>query len=74
MADSTQFTTAQYLTLKAAIATGTKSVQYSDKQVTYRSLEEMLELLRLMETELGIGANSTTGQGRRRVGSFTKGL
>jgi hypothetical protein len=46
------YTTEQYEALKKAVATGTHSVSYGDKAVTYRSLSEMKELLSLMEGEL----------------------
>jgi hypothetical protein len=39
-------------TLKAAIAKGEKQVAFADRSVTYRSLEEMLAALRLMEAEV----------------------
>lgn len=35
--------------LRAAIASGTTSVAYADKSVTYRTLDEMFILLRRME-------------------------
>jgi hypothetical protein len=68
------FTIEQYATLKAAIAQGAKVVQYADKRVEYRSLEEMLSLLAKMEQELGIGSGAPTFQGARRVGQYDKGL
>jgi hypothetical protein len=42
----------QYEALKKGIASGTHSVSYGDKNVTYRSLDEMKELLRMIEAEL----------------------
>jgi len=68
------FTIEQYNTLKAAIAQGSKVVQYADKRVEYRSLEEMLSILKLMEQELGIGSGLPTFQGTRRVTQFDKGI
>ena len=41
-----------YQALKKSIAKGVHSVAYGDKTVTYRSLSEMKELLRMMENEL----------------------
>lgn len=38
--------------LKAALASGTTSVSYADKSVTYRSLDEMFILLRRMQEEV----------------------
>ena len=50
------FTIEQYEKLKNAIVefaiSGILTVQYSDKTVTYRSLSEMKDLLRMMEEEL----------------------
>lgn len=40
--------------LCAAIAQGATTVQYQDKRVTYRSLDEMLKIKQLMEQELGL--------------------
>ena len=51
-----KFTPEQYEKLKQAIVdyviTGVKSVQYGDKTVTYLSLAEMKDALRMMEDEL----------------------
>lgn len=44
--------------LKAAIALGALKVRYSDREVTYRSLDEMRETLALMEAE----ANAVPGR------------
>jgi len=43
------FTQAQIEALEKAIAEGTLRVKYQDREVTYRSLEEMLEILSLMK-------------------------
>lgn len=64
------YTHEQYQALKAAIAGGELQVRYSDRSVTYRSVAEMLQILRLMENELGLNADTTGG---RRLTSFTKG-
>ncbi len=64
------FTLEQYESLKAAVAEGALSVRYADKSVTYRSLDEMLRLLKLMATELGLNVNNDGG---RRYASFSKG-
>ena len=66
------FTTDQYNTLTAAIAQGALMVMYGNKQVTYRSLKDMLELKELMETELGL--NGTSSNNGRKFASFSKGL
>ena len=64
------YTHEQYQALKAAIAGGELQVRYADRSVTYRSVAEMLQILRLMETEMGLNADTTGG---RRLTSFTKG-
>jgi hypothetical protein len=64
-------TQAQIDTLEAAIAEGALIVQYQDKKVEYRSLDDMLRTLDWMKKQAGIvGA----GDGRRRYASFSKGL
>lgn len=47
-----EYTIEQYETLKAAVASGVTSVNYGDKTVSYRSLTEMKEILRMMREEL----------------------
>lgn len=68
------YTLEQYRALKGAVAEGALSVRYADRyadrSVTYRSVEEMLRILRLMEDELGLSANNDGG---RRYTSFSKG-
>ncbi len=64
------YTIEQYNALQAAIAEGALSVRYADKSVTYRSLDEMMRILKLMATDLGLnGCND----GGRRYTSFSKG-
>ncbi|MDR2805835.1 MAG: hypothetical protein LBB85_09415 [Dysgonamonadaceae bacterium] len=46
------YTTQQYEALKKAIVAGVHSVSYGDKTVSYRSLDEMKETLRMIEAEL----------------------
>ncbi len=38
--------------LKAAIAKGERSVSFADRRVDYRSVDEMIQALSLMEAEL----------------------
>ncbi len=64
------FSLEQYQALSSAVAEGALSVRYADKSVTYRSLDEMLRLLKLMANELGINADTAHG---RRYTSFSKG-
>jgi len=69
------WTLTQYQTLTAAIAEGVKTVQYSDKSVTYQSLTDMLRIKAEMEQDLGLGENGTrTGADQgRNVGSYYSG-
>jgi len=46
------FTLEQYEALNEAIASGTLTVEYADKKVTYRSLDDMLKIIGLMQAEL----------------------
>ena len=48
------YTIEQYQALQAAIAGGELSVRYADRSVTYRSVAEMLQILRLMQADLGL--------------------
>lgn len=64
------YTLEQYEALQAAIAGGELSVRYADRQVTYRSIDEMLRILRLMKDDLGLNAGSAGG---RTYASFSKG-
>lgn len=65
------YTLEQYTALQAAIAEGALTVRYQDKSVQYRDLDEMMRILKLMATELGL--NSNNDGGRRRYASFSKG-
>lgn len=71
MAVTTAFTADNLLALEDAIVKGVRRVKYTDKEVEYRSLEEMLQLRNLMRKELGVGAS---GAGARLLGKFSKGL
>ena len=44
------FTIEQYTALKEAIATGATTITYGDKTVSYRSLAEMKDLVRMMRS------------------------
>lgn len=61
-----------YNQLKAAIALGALRVEYADKRVEYRSLNDMQRLLNQMADDLGY--NSDVKKSSRRIGNFTKGL
>jgi len=57
--------------LEKSIASGTLKVKYTDKEVEYRSLEEMLKILKMMKDSLDVDADSLKG---RRYASHSKGL
>lgn len=69
-----QFTAKDLRDIEAAIAKGVKSVKYTDKEVTYRSVSEMLQVRDLMRQCLGIGTNADGTRGTRRVACHGKGL
>jgi hypothetical protein len=54
--------------LKAAIATGARSVRYGDKTVEYRSLDEMRQVLRDMQDEV----SPATAGARCSYATFSK--
>lgn len=56
--------------LEEAIASSTLKVKYADKEVTYRSLDEMLKVRDMMRADLGI----TTGRTKRILSEFDNGL
>lgn len=64
------FTLKQYRALCEAIAGGVLVVQYNNRRVQYRSLNEMLKAKALMEDELLPGGND----GRRHRAILDKGL
>lgn len=63
------YTQQQYQALCAAIAQGVQSVQYGDKNITYRSLAEMKQVKADMEKELGVKSPT-----RKRYISHSKGF
>ena len=65
------YTTLEYDTLVKAIAQGALIVEYGDKKVTYRSLNEMIRIKSAMEAELNIGASKNSS---RRYAEHSKGL
>lgn len=64
------YTRAQLDALQAAIAQGALEVEYGDKRVKYRSLDEMMRIERRMLAALGT-RNQNAG---RRFAEFDKGL
>jgi hypothetical protein len=62
------FVQADIDTLKAAIATGASQVRYADgRQVTYRTLDEMLKALKMIDGEVNPSPSKTS---RSSVASF----
>ncbi len=67
---SSTWTVTDLAKIEAGIAQGVLSVQYTDRKVEYRSLDEMLQIRNLMRYELGISQNT----GTRIYARFSKGL
>lgn len=63
------FTQAQLTAIENALAEGVLTVKYQDKQVTYRSLDELIRIRNLMSQSL----NQTGGVVERKP-EFSKGL
>lgn len=53
------YTIEDYNTLKKAIAQGALRVRYGDKEVEYRSLNDMQRILGMMAEELGLKKRGT---------------
>ena len=53
------FTQTQYDALTDAISQGALTVKYADKEVTYRSLDEMIRIKGMMEHDLGLTKNTS---------------
>lgn len=58
------FTTADLAAVEAAIASGELSVQYADRKVQYRSIDELMRARDTISKELDVSA------GKRRPRSF----
>jgi len=65
------YTIEQYQALSAAIALGAVKVKYADKEVTYRTLNEMMALQYAMAQDLGLLNN---GNGGRIYPAYNSGL
>lgn len=63
------FTQTQLDAIEAALAQGTTRVKYENKEVEYRSLEELMKLRDLIRSELGL-----IKKGQRLYASHDKGL
>ena len=66
----TQYTLLQYQTLSDAIVSGALEVQYGDKTVKYRSLNEMIRIQLMMKNCLFPEQNTNNG---RKYARFSKG-
>ena len=71
------FTLEALAALEKAIGEGVRRVKYSDKEIEYRDLDEMLKARDLMRSTLGL--NKKCGQkglfgGRRIIARHSKGL
>lgn len=69
-----RFTVEEYEELKAALATGAMSVRFKDKEVRYRSQEQMRRLLKDMERDLGLDDGNGSGRIRATTPRFDNGL
>lgn len=67
----TTYTMAQYTSLNEAISLGALEVQYGDKTIKYRSLDDMLRLQLSMKNCLFPEQNTNNG---RKYASFSKGV
>lgn len=77
MSNNSGYTIEQLRALETAIASGERRVKYNDKEVEYRSIDEMIKLISLMRQALCL--DSTTGKsglfGGRRINAIhSKGL
>jgi len=61
------FVQSQIDALKTAIATGVLTVKHGETLTTYRSMDEMLRLLAVMEAEVN-------GRSRRTVATYSRGV
>lgn len=60
---NSSFTQDQLTALEGAIAEGALRVKYSDKEVEYRSLEEMLKIRDMMRNALGLNSTCSSSKG-----------
>ena len=69
---STSWTEADITALEAAIKGGVLRVRFSDREVQYQSISEMLKLLQTMKDAVE-AETETTGSGRTTYARFRKG-
>lgn len=73
----TAFTVENLKALEEAIASGVQRVKYSDKEIWYQSLSDMLQVRKLMREALGLVDNSARNGlfgGKRLKAVHSKGL
>lgn len=68
------WTQTQVDALKAAIASGTRTVSYGDKTVTYQDTTAMLAALQAMEAEVAASGGADTSVGRCTFATYGRGL
>lgn len=68
------FTPEDMAVLVDAIKQGVSVVKYADKTVEYRSMSDMLALLRLMQSHICPPDPCSAGAGNRRFAQFDKGV
>lgn len=64
------FVQADLEAVEAALRTGSARVRYADREIQYRSLDELQQLRNIMRRELGLASN---GASRRTVLAHDKG-
>jgi len=67
------YTIEQYNSLCAAISLGATKVNYGDKSVEYRSLEEMIRLKQIMESQLFPAQSVKAQTNRRKYAEYGRG-
>ena len=65
------YTQAQLDALQAALASGTLRVQYEDRMITYRDLDEIRQAIQIVQGELA--GQAGTPRYTRSYASFRKG-
>lgn len=65
------WTAADLEAIEKSIKNGTSRVRYADREITYRSLEELLQLRTIIQAELGVVTN---GGIRHHYPAFSKGI
>lgn len=74
MSCATTWTTLDVAALEKALADGVRVVEYSDKKVEYRSLDEMFQLLATMKKAVCGDADATNARFYKTFATHSKGL